>query len=79
VTLYFYVPSESEERTEVASLADRSFRLDPDYCWKHPQWRDKRDIEWRQFCHERLRALAEGAGAETGIPDPELIDEGEYQ
>ena len=79
LTLYFYRPSKSEERTEVASLADRSFRLDPDYCAKHPQWRDRRDTPWRRFCEKRLRALASGADAETGIPDPELVDEGEYQ
>lgn len=79
VTLYFYRPSEVEERTEVASLADRSFRLDPDYCARHPQWRDLRDTGWRLFCERRLDALAGGADAETGIPDPELIDEGEYR
>lgn len=79
LTLYFYSPSASEERTEVASLADRSFRLDPDYCAKHPQWRDSRDTAWRRYCEERLRALGSGADAETGIPDPELVDEGEYQ
>ncbi|MEQ8816329.1 MAG: alginate lyase family protein [Thalassobaculum sp.] len=79
LTLYFYRPSESEERTEVASLADRSFRLDPDYCAKHPQWRDERDTAWRRFCEERLRALAKGADAKTGIPDPELVHEGDHQ
>lgn len=79
VTLYFYHPSRSEQGTEIATLADGSFRLRPDYCVKHPRWRDRRDTAWRLYCERRLHALRDGARAETGIPDPELIEEGGLQ
>ncbi|WPZ32340.1 alginate lyase family protein [Thalassobaculum sp. OXR-137] len=76
VTLYFYRPSETEQETEIATLADRSFRLRDDYCAKHPQWRDARDTAWRVECEERLHALQEGEDADLGVPDPKLIDKG---
>ncbi|WP_051243678.1 alginate lyase family protein [Thalassobaculum salexigens] len=76
VTLYFYRPSASEQETEIATLADRSFRLRDDYCAKHPQWRDKRDTAWRVECEARLHELQEGKKADLGVPDPKLIDKG---
>ncbi len=76
MTLYFYHPDASEQETEIATLADRSFRLRDDYCAKHPQWRDRRDTAWRVKCEQRLHELQEGKNAELGVPDPKLIDKG---
>lgn len=77
VTLYFYQPSATEQETEIATLADRSFRIRNDYCAKHPQWRENRDTAWRVQCEQRLHELQEGKNADLGVPDPKLIDEGD--